>query len=258
MSALIDAQLAVFALLFFPSLYCLFRHGKTGILGWFYVNLFCALRVIGCALTIRDEHNGTVGTAATIIMSVGLSPLLLSAAGILGEARRSRSGKATRGLEWFLVIQFHLIVAVGIALIASRGSSLVSGQFTSTDKALIYAGLAIIDFAWILLCCWALFSLRMRSRREISNAVHQAGTMLLISVFASLPLICLRLVYATIYFTVHSSTVKTSLALKVCISVAPEMLVIALFVVVGVLTRNLNEERNRIAQPHTVESFRPK
>jgi hypothetical protein len=81
------AQLVVFAVLFQPSLYILFKHGKRGILGWLCVQSFCLVRVVGSILQIIQEENNTTSNLGTLILSsVGLSPLLLACLGILHEA----------------------------------------------------------------------------------------------------------------------------------------------------------------------------
>lgn len=77
------AKLAIYIILSQPAFYCLFKHGKTGFLGWFYVQLFCILRVVTGALGL---HGSNTSTTTAILSSIGLSPLLLAASGILHEA----------------------------------------------------------------------------------------------------------------------------------------------------------------------------
>jgi hypothetical protein len=70
-----------------PTLFTLFRHGRHGILGWFYLQFFCAIRAIGSIIDLKAESNGTTNsTAVVIVNSVGLSPLILAALGIMHEA----------------------------------------------------------------------------------------------------------------------------------------------------------------------------
>lgn len=52
-----------------------------GVEGQFYLFAFCTLRVVSSAMSLRG-HYGSAG----IISSIGLSPLLLAAFGILQEA----------------------------------------------------------------------------------------------------------------------------------------------------------------------------
>ena len=60
------------------------RHGQRAWapLGWGFLFLFCSLKIIGSGLQLGDPTN----TGASIISSIGLSPLLLGLAGVLHEA----------------------------------------------------------------------------------------------------------------------------------------------------------------------------
>lgn len=82
-SPLPTAELAIYAVLAVPVLFLLWKHGRHGFLGWGYLFLFCALRIIGSAMVINsDEAN----FSADVISSIGLSPLLLALDGLLHEA----------------------------------------------------------------------------------------------------------------------------------------------------------------------------
>lgn len=86
MSGLNTAQLAIYAALSLPVIYILIRHGRPGLMGWFYLLAFCSLRVVGGAMSLSSDKNGTSSTSATTISSIGLSPLLIGISGILHEA----------------------------------------------------------------------------------------------------------------------------------------------------------------------------
>lgn len=77
------AKLVVYLVLAQPAFYCLWKHGRTGFLGWFYVQLFCVLRIVTGAIGI---HGSAIGVGPVILNSIGLSPLLLAIAGVLHEA----------------------------------------------------------------------------------------------------------------------------------------------------------------------------
>jgi prolipoprotein diacylglyceryltransferase len=80
-NSLSAASYPIYAVLAMAVLYLLIRHGRHGFLGWLFLLIFCIFRIIGGVVAVRDT-----GTAANIISSVGLSPLLLATAGILHEA----------------------------------------------------------------------------------------------------------------------------------------------------------------------------
>jgi hypothetical protein len=86
MSGLNTAQLAIYAALVIPVIYILFRHGRPGVIGWFYILGFCSLRVVGGAMSLSSDRKGTPNTTAAIISSIGLSPLLIGISGLLHEA----------------------------------------------------------------------------------------------------------------------------------------------------------------------------
>jgi hypothetical protein len=86
MSDLNTAQLAIYAALSIPVIYILFRHGRIGLIGWFYILGFCSLRVVGGALSLSSDKSGIPSTTAATISSIGLSPLLLGISGLLHEA----------------------------------------------------------------------------------------------------------------------------------------------------------------------------
>lgn len=79
--ALSAATCAIYAVLLIPILYVLVRHARHGPLGWFFLVVFCGLRIVGGGLAVSST-----GAAAGIISNIGLSPLLLATAGILHEA----------------------------------------------------------------------------------------------------------------------------------------------------------------------------
>lgn len=79
-------QLVLYIPLLLLSQYCRLRHGKQGILGWFYVGAFCMIRLIAAGLKIHSDTTGTQSSGAVIVDNIGLSPVILAALGLLHEA----------------------------------------------------------------------------------------------------------------------------------------------------------------------------
>ncbi|KAL2053451.1 hypothetical protein ABVK25_006445 [Lepraria finkii] len=104
-NSLAIATLIIYLILIQPVLYCLWKHGKRGFLGYFLLNSFCLLRIIGSAVVIHADATHTNNKNTLLINSIGLSPLLLACAGVLHDARRARNPKLASRLESFLVIQ---------------------------------------------------------------------------------------------------------------------------------------------------------
>jgi hypothetical protein len=81
------ADIIFYALASCPAIYCFVMHGKHGIAGWLYVIAMCGLRLVGNGMAYHAlSTTGTPNTAASIIVGIGLSPLLLAAIGILHES----------------------------------------------------------------------------------------------------------------------------------------------------------------------------
>jgi hypothetical protein len=80
------AELVIYAILALPILYILIKHGPRGYLGWAFLSIFCTVRVVGNLLEVISESQGKVNILAMIISSVGLSPLLAAASGVVHEA----------------------------------------------------------------------------------------------------------------------------------------------------------------------------
>lgn len=89
------AQLVIYIILILPLFPILIRHGKVGILGWFYCTAFCTLRLVGNGMQVSASKHGTTNSTALIISSIGLSPLLLATSGILHEAYVSHGCKVS-------------------------------------------------------------------------------------------------------------------------------------------------------------------
>lgn len=81
------ANIAFYALAVLPAIYCFVKHGKHGIVGWLYVILMCGLRLAGNGMSYHAlSTTGKPNTAASIIVGIGLSPLLFAALGLLHES----------------------------------------------------------------------------------------------------------------------------------------------------------------------------
>ena len=80
------AQLAIYIPSIFIAIYVSFRHGFVRQLGWVYLVIFGGLRTAGAAieiLSVKHPTSRTDATWAAILSSIGLSPLLLAALGLL-------------------------------------------------------------------------------------------------------------------------------------------------------------------------------
>ena len=74
------AEVIVYSLLLPLAIFVDYRHGILRSIGWFYLCVFCSLRIAGAALGIASENdrgNRNDLVWSEILGSVGLGPLLL-------------------------------------------------------------------------------------------------------------------------------------------------------------------------------------
>lgn len=178
------------------------------------------MRIIGGALSIANGKS----IAAKIISSVALSPLLLTATGLLHEIRVRRNSKTDVKLECVLVLIVHTIAGAGIALTAVEISVLSSSDPSSNDITFIRSGLAMLTFSWASILIWAAYTLTVPKYRH---------TLLFSTVFALL-WIGVRVVYTLVAFATERESlnpVTGTLTVRVVLGLTPEVIATLSFLV---------------------------
>ncbi|RMJ13619.1 hypothetical protein CDV36_006727 [Fusarium kuroshium] len=250
------AKLAIYIVFAQPALYCLFKHGKVGLLGWFYVQTFCVLRIVTGGIGL---HGSNTSTGSIILSSIGLSPLLLAASGVLHEARRATNPRLNRKLDVLLEVQYHTLVGVAMVLIIVSVINLQKGESISTMKILLNVASALVALSWVLLVGWALWSLaKSRSTSTVGPVPSMSGGRLLLNgALLTMPITGLRLGYAIAFLQLKisdpTSGFLTSKAVEVCLNVVPEMLVTLILLVVGIKTRSLKREIHKLDTTFSTE-----
>lgn len=80
------AELVVYIPVALCAIFVVIRHGFHRQLGWIYLVIFSGIRISGSVMEIlstKNPDNANDKEWATILQSVGLSPLLLSTLGLL-------------------------------------------------------------------------------------------------------------------------------------------------------------------------------
>ncbi|KAL7905877.1 hypothetical protein GGI35DRAFT_483154 [Trichoderma velutinum] len=246
MTATSTAELAIYATLSIPNLYILFKHGRPGLLGWTYLFAFCTLRIIGGALDLSGS------TTAGIISSVGLSPLLLAASGILKEARTYYSDPLDKKLEWIVVLLFHIMVTTGVAILAIGVSNLDSSNVkpsdVSSDDSLVKAGIALLTLSWAIVTIISVWTLAHPAKSQKSKSSIVAGTRLLWSVLISDVFSGIRVIYTLVAFVTQDETLNPltgSLTIRVLLSLIPELVCVLALLTAGLLTRNTARDSSK-------------
>ncbi|KAJ6783047.1 hypothetical protein PWT90_01869 [Aphanocladium album] len=238
MNSVATAQMAIYAVLIIPTLYLLVKHGKAGLLGWFYFTAFCMLRILGGALALSGSKS------ATIIANVGLSPLLLAASGILHESNTLRqSGDAK--LEWAVVVGFHVLIAGATAILAVGASALQSSSPMPSDLTKVKVGITILTIGWVILVGWSVLSWIRRSNSQRPET-SRAGRKLLIGVAIASIFIGVRVLYTLAAFVSQKRSLSPAtgtLAVRVVLVLLPELAASIVMLAYGWITRDAVRSR---------------
>lgn len=83
--AIATGQLVVYPLVLIAIIFVLARHGLSRQAGFFLLASFCIVRIIGCGFEIASVKKPSQSniTTATILQSLGLSPLLMCSSALL-------------------------------------------------------------------------------------------------------------------------------------------------------------------------------
>ncbi|KAI1326855.1 hypothetical protein F5Y16DRAFT_399975 [Xylariaceae sp. FL0255] len=261
------ALLVLYILFSLPGIFVIFKHGVRhgAILGWFFLNGFFLLKIIASGLQLHDPTN----TTAALLSNVGLSPLLLSTASIIHEARAYLfKDSRNRRIEILTVVVFHQLVAVAIALVASGASSLEEAKSeadVNKDEKNIKVGEVLLLVAWLVLTAVAIFTAvsvsgNSRSNREAATTYKKrdfaGGKMLIFAVVAAMPFLGIRLLTSLIYFFTNDAAlnpVSGSLGLRVGLEIIEELIITLVYITAGILTRNIGKGENYVTpngEPH--------
>lgn len=208
-------ELIIYLVLFPITLYLGYLHGKTGFLGYFYLNTTCAVRIAADIVSLlpsnRDATHPTI--AAAILSSIGLSPLLLALSGFLHEShvrlvevtQGAGQVRKTKRWLWFIQIQIHgtsvlgMVLAIVAALkLVPSGTTITESEY-HTDEKLRSAGAVILMVVWAFLAQYALYLIYVaRNVRKSSSGRINFTPMLTWLAFA-VPAAGLRCVSLILY-----------------------------------------------------------
>ncbi|KAI1453929.1 hypothetical protein F4805DRAFT_354465 [Annulohypoxylon moriforme] len=243
------ALLIIYLTLSLPTIYVAVKHGlKHGaIIGWFFLFTFCTLRIVASAIELKDATS----SGAALVASIGLSPLLAATCGILHESRVHLLPKSRRPFDTPYLIFFHFLVTTAIALVAS-GASKLSDTTLPPDQlkrnhGLVKGGMVLLLLGWISLATVTLATFQHAIIHGSGKpGVVGGGKKLLLAVAFSIPFLGIRVLESLIYFFSQNpllNPVSGSLGLRVGLQVIEEIIVALLFIIAGILTRNIGATR---------------
>jgi len=256
------AELVIYLLILPVAHYLLFKHGRHGLEGWFFLITFSLLRIVAAGLQIdnweKEKKGKPVSSTASIINSVGISALLLSCSGLIHEASTYEYNHQ-RKTGWIIMLIMHMTIAGGIAIAAVGGSKLFTATNSndqSTDKDLLIAGYFIILAAMIGEFIYAFYTLTQLKRNASNSSAVRSARILIFGVFAALSIILARVIYSIVYgFTLKPSLspFNGSLAVKVVLITLVQLLAALCIITAGLITRHIKHEGEMEARRQNVE-----
>jgi len=269
-SILSCVELALYAILSPPALFIAYRHGRHGLLGYFYLNISIAVRIAAAIAQLIDNNNSPSATpslAATVLSSIGLSPLLLAVAGILHELHHylfqasatTTAEKNKKKSRWplFIQIQIHTFCTVGMVLLI-LGSIHLAEAKTASDANAAYklrsAGAVLWFVTWLGMVQYiaSLFFHYRRVQHTVPRSVMVLRNWTLIALLFS----GAKVVYAAVYTLDHADTainpITGSFAIKVVLVVGVQFLAVVAMIVGGWMSLTIvtdhQKERTRSAR----------
>ncbi|KAF3013698.1 hypothetical protein E8E14_002882 [Neopestalotiopsis sp. 37M] len=259
------AILAIDILLSFPAIYNIFTHGvrRGAIMGWAFFFIFLTLRIISSALQLSDSNSST----ASLVASIGLSPLLLSTLGLLHESRSYIFDHLNHKTEKFWVLALHVLITGAVAMTAAGASGIsqpgATDEIRAKDKKLVTVGMVALLTSWVLITLVAATSFFARpssTRATATAATHpdvKQGNRLLYAVMFALPFLGIRVVVGLVYFATLNqdlSPVSGTLGYKVGLGFIEELLISLAYIAVGIVTRNIGKEGATTRRPQKVST----
>jgi hypothetical protein len=251
------AELIIYAILAPLTIFLARRHGRHGLLGYFYLNAYCMIRVVANIIELlpgnRDPSSGHISTSQAVLSAVGLSPLILALGGFLHEAHvylvhitshgRHQEIKTKRWL-WVIQLQIHAVCWTAMALIIAGSVGLVDSKDgksqRSRDITLRKVGVVLLLLLLGTLSLYALF-LTLLARRAVPSA--RLLKSLLGAIVVSIPFVGIRDIYAVISIFDSSDNslnpVTGILPVKVIFVVLAPMLAVGAWCVGGWMSRNV-------------------
>ncbi|KAJ5825273.1 hypothetical protein N7474_002411 [Penicillium riverlandense] len=224
------ANIAFYALATLPAIYCFIKHGKHGILGWLYVIIMCGLRLAGNGMAYHAlSTTGKPNTAASIIVGIGMSPLLFAALGIMRESNASIQSTLSPFLGLAGTLIPHLVIGGGIGLAAA----------SSKNPTLLKVGMIVFAMGWLIVTGLVVLSFKAKAH----SCRLPGEKKLLLALIVAMPLIGVRVIYAIAATFIYGYSSAASMPVQVVFGTLPEFLVMITYLSAGIVTRNLARDR---------------
>ncbi|KKK22786.1 hypothetical protein P175DRAFT_0483191 [Aspergillus ochraceoroseus IBT 24754] len=236
MNWLFVADLVLYIILLPLTVYNLWTHLWAGFLAWYYLGVFCAVRVIAGGLGAGNSDT----MVASILIGVGTSPLILTVDGLVHEARVLRNPTANPWIGWGFVALVTGVSGAGVGLSVSGALDIYNGHPKPNSLGHWQAGAALFVAAWALEVIWALLSLLPFNRARDAPRGRD-GTLLLHASFVALVFIGIRVIYTLIFVCTQRmdlSPITGTTAVRAVLIFLPEALAALMITIAGLKSRN--------------------
>jgi hypothetical protein len=256
-------ELALYLVLTPITAFLAFRHHLHGLLGHFYLNIFCVIRVVADIVAIAQRnHDPSKPTIINAVLSsIGLSPLILALAGFIHETHRYQvvssldyaAAKRLTKFMWIAQLQFHLVAGAGIALIVVASINLATAE-TQSDVNSDYhkreIGAVLIFATWTLLAVYA--ALVWRKVRNTAEVAKTSLSRLATCVVLATPAIGIRAVYSMVFAFDHSPSVSPitgNFAIKLILVVLVQLIAVLFMIQGSWISRGIVREHSVRYEP---------
>jgi hypothetical protein len=219
------------------STFLCIRHGFGINKGWIFLLMFSLIRIAGASLelaTIRSPTSIPLLTSATLLSSIGLSPLLLTILGLLHRACKSINKEHRTIIQpiHIKLLRLPIILALVLVIIGSDNSAnYLTHHGTYPIQHITKIGIIILIavFAVVVLITGIFL---------FHNSHAEPGEQKLIyAIAASIPCILIRLIYVALVTFSHIqnfSVLHGSVVTFGCMAIMPELVAVIIYLGVGI------------------------
>ncbi|KAI9728140.1 MAG: hypothetical protein M1828_004601 [Chrysothrix sp. TS-e1954] len=231
------ATIAFYVPILLLAIYLLVRQGIHRNAGYVYMIMFSIARILGAALelgTINNPTSKSLNIGYAVLVSIGLSPLLLATLGILGRVLESVKKTKHVVLDEMFLYAVHIIVIIALVLSIVGINQLpqgaiFSGHYSQPKESI--ASIALFIVAYVMIVAVALYlGMHFSSARAEEKR-------LLIGVVVSLPFLLVRLIYSCVATlgNVHSFNAFTgNVTIFLCMALVMEYITVFIYEAVAI------------------------
>ncbi|KAM0805148.1 hypothetical protein BDR22DRAFT_817632 [Usnea florida] len=226
------AELAVYIIAIFFAIAIIFRHGLNKGRPWIYLVVFCGLRIAGAAFGILSANHPTSRSDATwsaILGSIGLSPLLLVASGLLKRVNDFITGSTLR-VRLLELLHIPILLALILAIVGGTRISSSDTSKHSSGETFEKAGVIIFLVSYLAIVAMAVLTLAE------SRSLPTGEQRILYAVLASLPFLAVRVLYSILADFVDNSTFNIldgNVTVQLCMAIIEEFIVACFYLMSG-------------------------